>query len=178
MCGHRGSEGRAQWVVEDDLTNSARLATYLNDHLAGATAGVELARRAAGSNRETGYGQTLSQLADELAEDRTTLATIMKRLAVRPDRAKTTLAWAAEKLGRLKLNGQLIGYSPLSRLEEIEALTIAVHGKILLWRTLAGLAAVDGRLADFDFSELAKRARAQQRRLDRQHAGSAGEALS
>ena len=31
---------------------SSHLAVYLNDHLAGATAGVELARRAARSNRD------------------------------------------------------------------------------------------------------------------------------
>jgi hypothetical protein len=160
------------------VTNSARLSTYLNDHLAGATAGIELARRAARSNRGSGYGRTLSRLANELAEDRRTLETIMKRLGVGQDRAKTALAWSAEKLGRLKLNGQLLGYSPLSRLEELEALAIAVQGKLLLWQSLAGLAAVDGRLAEFDFSELAKRARSQRRRVERQRARSASEALT
>ncbi len=34
---------------------ASRLSIYLNDHLAGATVGVELARRAAGSNRPTDY---------------------------------------------------------------------------------------------------------------------------
>jgi hypothetical protein len=160
------------------LSSSARLATYLNDHLAGATVGVELVRRAAGSNRGTSYGQVLSELADELAADRRTLETIMNRLEVRQDRAKAALAWGAEKLGRLKLNGQLVGYSPLSRLEELEALVLAVHGKLLLWQTLTGLAAVDRRLADFDFSELAKRARSQRRRLERQRTNSASEALT
>ena len=36
-------------------------------------------------------------------------------------RAKDGAAWVAEKLGRLKTNGQLTGYSPLSRLVELEA---------------------------------------------------------
>jgi hypothetical protein len=160
------------------LTSSARLATYLNDHLAGATAGVELARRAARSNRGTSYERTLSALADELASDRRTLQTVMDRLEVRSDRAKTAIAWGAEKLGRLKLNGQLVGYSPLSRLEELEVLIIAVQGKLLLWEALAGLAAVDQRLAEFDFSELVKRARSQRRRLERQRTNSASEALT
>jgi len=49
------------------------LATYLNDHLAGATVGVELARRVASSNRDTSYGATLAELAREIEEDRETL---------------------------------------------------------------------------------------------------------
>jgi hypothetical protein len=40
-----------------------RLSIYLNDHLAGATAGVSLARRAAASNRATGYGDVLEEIA-------------------------------------------------------------------------------------------------------------------
>jgi hypothetical protein len=36
----------------------------------------------------------------------------------------------------LKLNGQLRGYSPLSRLDELELLQIGVAGKRRLWRAL------------------------------------------
>jgi hypothetical protein len=157
---------------------TARLGTYLNDHLAGATVGVELARRAAGSNRGTTYGETLSRLAEEIAEDRRTLEAVMKRLGIGRDRAKTTLAWGGEKLGRLKLNGQLVGYSPLSRLVELEGLSIGVEGKLLMWQALAQLAPNDRRLADFDFDELVKRARSQRRRLERQRMNALREALT
>ncbi len=37
------------------------LATYLNDHLAGATAGRALARRAASNNRDSPLGQFLAR---------------------------------------------------------------------------------------------------------------------
>ena len=43
-----------------------RLAIYLNDHLAGATAGTDLARRAASSNRDTAYGRVLAEVAEEI----------------------------------------------------------------------------------------------------------------
>jgi hypothetical protein len=46
------------------------LAIYLNDHLAGATAGLELARRARGSNRDTELGEFLERLTGEIEEDR------------------------------------------------------------------------------------------------------------
>ena len=36
--------------------------------------------------------------------------------------------WVAEKAGRLKLNGSLLTYSPLSRLVELEGLSLGVEG--------------------------------------------------
>ena len=113
------------------------LAIYLNDHLAGSTVGRDLSRRSADSNRGTSYEPFLSQLAGEIDEDRRSLLAIMDALGVRVDRFKAAAAWGAEKLGRLKLNGQLRGYSPLSRVVELEGLVLGVYGKRALWITLA-----------------------------------------
>jgi hypothetical protein len=68
------------------------LAIYLNDHLAGSTVGLELARRAAGSNRGSGYGQFLDDLADEIRSDRESLLEIMSALRMRVDRLKVSAA--------------------------------------------------------------------------------------
>ena len=46
-------------------------------------------------------------------------------------KTKEAVAWVGEKIGRLKLNGQLRGYSPLSRVLELEALAVGVSGS---WR--------------------------------------------
>src|SRR4051794_28720816 len=153
------------------------LATYLQDHLAGATVGVELARRAAGSNRESAYGRVLAELAKEIEEDRDTLEKIIGDLDVGKDRLKVTLAWTGEKLGRLKLNGRLLSYSPLSRLEELELLSLGVEGKLLLWRALRETVGNRRRLAGVDLDELIKRARSQRRRLETQRLKAAAEAL-
>lgn len=144
------------------------LSTYLNDHLAGATAGLELARRAARSNRGSDYGRVLSELVEEVAEDRSALEAIMSRLGAQKDYPKVTLAWSVEKLGRLKLNGRLLGYSPLSRLEELEALSLGVQGKLLLWQALAHSHRDDSRLRDINLAVLSDRARSQHRKLERQ----------
>ena len=56
----------------------------------------------------------------QIEEDVDALRDLMARLGVKPDRVKEAMGWTAEKLGRLKLNGQLLGYSPLSRLVELE----------------------------------------------------------
>jgi len=135
-----------------------RLDIYLNDHLAGATAGLELARRAARENAGTSLGDFLQQLTQEIAEDKATLETLMTRLDVDRSPAKPAGAWLLEKLGRLKLNGQLRGYSPLSRLVELEALETGVTGKRCLWQALAHTLSDDVRLQQFDFPALIARA--------------------
>ena len=89
---------------------------YLADHHAGSTAGLALARRAAVNNRGTATGEALERLVDEIAADRVTLERLLAAVGARPSRVKDGLAWSAEKFGRLKPNGQLTGYSPLSRL--------------------------------------------------------------
>ena len=112
------------------------LAIYLNDHLAGATGGVELARRSRASNSGTKLGDALVEICAEIEADRATLERVMEQLEVKRDRTKVAGAWAAEKLGRLKLNGRLTGYSPLSRLVELEMLHIGITGKLQLWQAL------------------------------------------
>ena len=116
------------------------LRIYLQDHLAGSTGGLELARRARGANEGTPYGEPLAKLADDIDADRRSLKTIMDDLGFGADRAKNMAFWAAEKAGRLKLNGQLRGYSPLSRMVEIEGLISGVNAKLSLWRTLRDVA--------------------------------------
>ena len=142
-----------------------RLAIYLQDHFAGSTVGIELARRTAKSNLGTEYGGPLTRVAGEIDEDREELKRIMARLDVSADRIKTGVAWAAEKAGRLKPNGQLRGYSPLSRHMEIEGLIAGVSGKLSLWRSLRDVAPLDPRLDAARLGELEVRAEDQLERL-------------
>ena len=122
-------------------TASKYLATYLNDHLAGSTAGLALCRRAASENKGTELGAFLTGLSEEIADDRRALEEVMDALAVGADRKKVVAARAAELAGRLKPNGQLLGYSPLSPLVELESLKLGIEGKLAMWRVLGQLAA-------------------------------------
>jgi hypothetical protein len=142
------------------------LAIYLNDHLAGAVGGLQLARRAAAANDSNEYGRFLSQLAGEIEADLHALEDLMDRLGVGRDRIKLLAAWSAEKVGRLKLNGRLLGYSPLSRVVELEALSLGVQGKLSLWRALQQLADGQPRLRGVDLDDLVARAQSQRRRLE------------
>jgi len=152
------------------------LPTYLNDHLAGATAGVELARRLRGSNEDDpDFGPALAEICAEIEADRETLKQIMDRLDVGQSRLKPAVAVVGERLGRLKPNGRWRSYSPLSRLVELELLQLGVAGKRRLWRALEHTHGED--LASFDLGSLAERATAQLRRLETLHLRAASLAL-
>ena len=117
------------------------LPIYLNDHLAGAAVGVELARRVYASNQEdTTMAGTLGRVKSEIEADRKTLEQVLERLGVSRSPVKPAGAWLLEKVARLKPNGHLRRYSPLSRVLELEGLAMGIGGKLDLWMTLGGLA--------------------------------------
>ncbi|USX52734.1 SRPBCC family protein [Lentzea sp. HUAS12] len=126
--------------------NTELLGIYLNDHLAGATAGTELARRISRTHPE------LRVLADDIEADRKELLDFMREVGVESRPHKEALGWLTEKAGRLKLNGRVLGRSPLSDVLELEALRVGIEGKTALWRTLRRLGSFDEtrleRLAD------------------------------
>lgn len=137
----------------------ALLGIYLNDHLAGATGGLELARRTARATRGSRVGSTLDRIVTEVEEDRESLLAAMRALGVPVRQYKVYAGWLGERLGRLKLNGHLLDRSPLSTLVELEALRLGVEGKAAGWRTLRTVAERDQRLDVGTFDRLIGRAR-------------------
>ncbi|MGE5636863.1 MAG: hypothetical protein ACM3UV_07995 [Nocardioidaceae bacterium] len=154
------------------------LAIYLNDHLGASTGGLELARRALRSNPDRELGRFLTRLVHEIEEDRTELRSIMWALGVKDDRVKLAAGWLGERAGRLKLNGRLRGYSPLSRVLELEALIAGVEAKLALWRALRALAPGEPRLDTAQLDRLATRGERQLEELRARHGTAAPEALS
>ena len=142
------------------------LGIYLNDQLALGVAGRELARRAQRENAGTEVGVFLHRLAAEVTEDVDTLERIMERLGVPLSPVKRPLALIAERVGRLKPNGRLRGYSPLSRFLELESLALGLEGKKVLWSNLRDLTPLRGRLEDTDFDALIDRAQRQRDELE------------
>jgi hypothetical protein len=140
---------------------------YLNDHLAGSTFGLELARRTRSANRGNEFQPPLDDLVAEIAGDRRELEGIIERLGVPRRRMKVGAGWLAEKAGRLKPNGRLIGYSPLGRLLELEALSGGVNAKLGLWRALRRTAQAEPRLDEEFLDQLIARAESQLERLAR-----------
>jgi hypothetical protein len=150
-----------------------RLATYLNDHLAGASAGLDLARRIARENAGNGYGAEIGEIADEIAQDRAVLEDVMDRLGVGRDHLRLLAAWGAERVRRTIPWSWLLDRAGLGRLEELELLTAGVGGKLALWQALAETQPID----DVDFAALADRAGSQLERLEALRRQAAAEAF-
>lgn len=157
--------------------NSELLATYLNDHLAAATAGVELARRAAG-NHDGPRGAELSRLADEIAEDREALRDLMRRLDVSESTVKKAAGWLGEKAGRLKPNDHLLTRSPLSDVLELEMLRAGTAARICGFQVLRAVAVEESRLSREELEGLIDRAEDQAERLYKIHVQLAQENLA
>jgi hypothetical protein len=90
-------------------------------------------------------------LPKKVEQDRDSLLSIMRSLAVRISPFKAPLALMAERMARVKLNGRLLSRSPLSTLEELEAMQLGMQGKMSGWQTLRRIA---GALPALDTSQL------------------------
>jgi hypothetical protein len=153
------------------------LGIYLNDHLAGSVVGSRLAQRIVRQNEGNDYGTKVARVAREIEEDRATLRELMDRLGVDEQRARLAMAWVAEKAMRLKPNGKLVGYSPLSRVLDLETLTMGITGKLELWRSMEAVEN-GAKITGFDFSQLAQRAEAQREVVEDLRVRAAREALA
>jgi hypothetical protein len=152
------------------------LRIYMNDQLALGILWREVAKRAAQENAGSEAGRALAGVAGAIAEDVRTFEQLMRRMGMRRNLVKCGLAVAAERVGRLKLNGALVSYAPLSRFAELEFLIMGIEGKKQLWRTLGELAGLSARLPDFDFAQLIARADEQRATLE-PHRESSGRAV-
>jgi hypothetical protein len=153
------------------------LGIYLNDHLAGSVVGGNLAKRIARQNDGTEYGTKVAQIAREIDEDQAALREVMNKAGVRRKQLRLVVARLTEVASRLKRNGRLVGYSPLSRVLELEGLTMGITGKLELWRSLEALE--NGlRIGGLDFTALAARAEDQRDRAEELRLRAAREALS
>jgi hypothetical protein len=157
---------RKNAIANTEPSRQLMISIYLNDHLAGATAGTQLARRMARSHQGREEGSDLQVIATEIGRDRTALLEIMAALGVTVRGYKAGAAWVGEKAGQLKFNGRFRTRSPLSDLEELELLRLGVEGKAAGWRTLRAQADTDPRLAAGQLDELITRAKTQASQLE------------
>jgi len=142
------------------------LTIYLNDHLAGAALAISVMKRCARSNEGTPLAATLRGIVAEVEGERRVILGVLHDLGGRLNPVKQAGAWVAEKLGRGKLNGSLVSYSDLSRLEEVEGLLLGVRGRLALLQALQLVAEETGTLGDVDFEGFKQQAALQLEQLE------------
>ncbi|MBA3267336.1 MAG: hypothetical protein H0T70_03635 [Acidimicrobiia bacterium] len=122
------------------MASNELLGHYLNDHLAGSVTGLNLAEQIETENAGTPLGQSMGELVADIGADKATLEHLMEQLGVDKSSVKQTSGWVAEKLSRLRFNDRVTGSEALSRLMEMEMLSVGIEGKLGLWRALQAVA--------------------------------------
>lgn len=153
------------------------LGIYLNDHLAGSTTALELLDDLQASHAESDLGRFIAGLRQDIAADRGELEALMRRLEIPESRTRKASAWVAGKVTDLKLRLDDREGGALRLFEALDALSIGIEGKRLLWRALAALADELPVLRALDFGRLIARAEEQRGRVEEVRLGAARRAL-
>ena len=140
------------------MADTQPLDVYLNDHLAGSAAAVELVERIRDNNEGTALAAHMARLLGEIEADRDTLAVVMERLGVVRSTPKQVAGKVLETLSRLRLNERVTRSPEVSRLMELETLSLGIEGKVSLWRSLSEVVETRPELGEFDLPTLATRA--------------------
>jgi hypothetical protein len=151
---------------------------YLNDHLAGATFGVDLARQLEARTEGTDFQPEMSRLAAEIEADLDTLTDLMERIGATRNPSKQVTAWVAEKASQLRLTGLTSGGDELGTFLGIEALSLGVEGKASLWTTLRDLRDQYPELLSADLDDLLQRAQRQRQVLEAERVAAARRSLT
>jgi hypothetical protein len=141
-------------------------ATYLNDHMAGAVAALELLEQLESSYAGTEKAKEFSEIRADIAADRDELKALMGRLQVTQSAPRKATAWVTGKMAELKLRLDDRATGPLRLLETVEAVALGIEGKLSLWRALAAASEVTPALQGVDYDRLARRAQEQRRRME------------
>ena len=142
-------------MSEQESPSAERLHTYLNDHLAGSVAAIELLDDLIEHHSGDRFGKAFRDLRDEIEADQESLRDLIRKLGAKESAMRKAGAWLAEKFSRVKIGDADDG---AGLLQALEALALGITGKQLLWRSLAAIAPNFPALQGMDFSELEKRA--------------------
>lgn len=142
------------------------IATYLNDHLAGATGALELLEHLEKEHADTEVGRLASGLRADVEADRQALESLMERLEVARSRTRKAAAWLGEKAAELKLRLDDPAGGSLRLFESLEALSLGIEGKRSLWRALATAAEEAPHLRVANYEDLIRRAEEQRSRVE------------
>ncbi len=153
------------------------LEIYLNDHLAGAMLGTDLAEQIRERSEGDPFGDVMTGLAAQIEEDRETLVALMEQLDVARNPVKQATTWLAEKASRPKFSGLTSGEPEVGYFMALESMMLGVTGKLSLWRALERVADRYPAIAATDLDELIRRATLQRDTLEEERLRTAERAL-
>jgi hypothetical protein len=153
------------------------LATYLNDHLAGAVVALELLDHLQEDGPGTAEASILADVRAGIMADRQELEAFMAQRGIAVSAPKKATGWLVEKLSELKLHLDDAGDGALRRLEALETVSLGIAGKQALWHALAAAAEEAPELHGLDYARLGRRAETQRGVVERVRLHAAKEAF-
>ena len=150
---------------------------YLNDHLAGAMLGSDLAGQIRDRHEGTPLGDLMRSIAAQIEEDRQTLLDLVDRMDVSRNPVKRATGWMAEKVSRVKFSRLVAGEPDYGAFMALESLTLGVAGKVCLWKALKAVASQYPQVASTDLDGLIARAEAQHTALEAERLAAGRHAL-
>lgn len=142
------------------------LTTYLNDHLAGSVAALELIERLIKTYEKNPIGEFCKELRNDIEADQDQLKKLIDTLGAKKSDARQAVAWIAEKISRVKIQPGQSANGKLGLLQALEALFLGIAGKRALWRALATAAQTVPKLRKPNYPELEQRAIEQCQRVE------------
>jgi hypothetical protein len=147
------------------------LATYLNDHLAGSIAALEIFDRLIKEHEDQTVVSFFREMKRQVEADQQELREMMGALGVGESSVRKAGAWVGEKLSRAKLTLEDRG---VGFVQALESLVLGIKGKELLWRAILPVQESWLALKRFDLHRLLERAVVQGERMDEKRIEIAG----
>lgn len=144
-----------------------QLATYLNDHVAGAVAAVELLDHLIDVHKGKPLEEFFQDLRRDVLADLDVLRKLRRRFGKESALRKAT-AWIAEKIDRMKTKSAGEQAGELGLVQALEVLVLGITGKQLLWRALNASLGSSPLLKGADLGKLEERAIEQLERVETQ----------
>jgi len=155
--------------------NHEHLGVYLNDHLAGSAAALEVLDVL---EDVPGFKLWVGHLRREITADRQELQNLMSSLQITEGPIRKLVGKLAGTAGEIKTRLEDPSGGPLRQLELLETLSLGIEGKRTLWVTLQTISSADSRLPVHDYDRLIGRAAEQRQEVEMRRLDVAAAALS
>lgn len=142
---------------------TADLKTYLRDHMAGASAALELIHLMRGHSEIPALNRLLEALLQEVQEDEVTLRTIAHSVGADSSSIKESAAWLNAQFASVKVRA---GGTSFGAFEGLEFLALGILGKLQLWEALQRSPSFSDAPCKPDLASLIRRAEEQHRKVD------------
>ena len=139
---------------------------YLNDHVAGSVAALELLDRLVEAYGAKPQERFFRDLRADIHQDQEQLKELIEKLGAEESTVRKAGAWVVEKLSRPKIDLGDGGKNEVGLFLALEALILGITGKRSLWRALHAASRTVPELARLDYSGLEKRAIEQCERVE------------